>query len=151
MPELYLQKRLAAKVKGVGINNVKLPNEFLDEIREALTTQDISKLIKEGKIIIEKGKRVSRGRVKERRKNRRIKGEGRRYGSRKGKKGARFDSHTKWVNTIRKIRLYLRTLKANGVIDSHLYRQLYKKAKGGSFKSVNDVKNVLIQLGKVKR
>ncbi|ARM75942.1 50S ribosomal protein L19e [Acidianus manzaensis] len=151
MPELYLQKRLAAKVKGVGINNVKLPEENLDEIKEALTTQDISRLIKDGKIIIEKGKRVSRGRVKARRKNRRLKGERRGYGSRKGKKGARFDPHEKWVNGIRKIRLYLRILKANGTIDSHLYRQLYKKAKGGSFRSVNDVRNTLIQMGKIKR
>lgn len=147
MPELYLQKRLAADIKGVGVNNVKIPPEFLDEVKEALTREDIKRLIKDGKIIIEKGSRVSRGRVKERRRNRRLKGEGRKHGSRKGKKGARADRRKKWANTIRKIRRYLRTLKKNGTIDSHTYRQLYKKAKGGVFKSLNDVKTALSQLG----
>lgn len=147
MPELYLQKRLAADIKNVGINNIKILPEYVDEVKDALTREDIRQLIKEGKIIIEKKRRVSRGRVNERRKKRRLKGEGRKHGSRKGKKGARADKHEKWVNTIRKIRKYLRTLKKNGTIDSHLYRQLYRKAKGGTFKSLSDVKNTLLQLG----
>ena len=150
MPELYLQKRLAADIAGVGVNNVKIPPENIDEVKEALTRADVKRLIKEGKIIIEKGKEKSNTKVKERRKARRVKGEGRRHGSRKGKKTARFDEHEAWVNRIRKIRRYLKWLRDHGVIDSHLYRQLYIKAKGGSFKSLSDVKTALIQMGKIK-
>ncbi|MQL54858.1 50S ribosomal protein L19e [Acidianus ambivalens] len=150
MPELYLQKRLAADIAKVGINNVKIPPENIDEVKEALTRADIARLIKEGKIIIEKEKERSNSKVKERRKARRVKGEGRRHGSRKGKKTARFDEHEAWVNRIRKIRKYLKWLRDHEVIDSHLYRQLYIKAKGGSFKSISDVRSVLIQMGKLK-
>lgn len=147
MPELYLQKRLAADIKNVGINNVRILPDYIDEVRDALTRQDVERLIKDGKIVIEKKRRGSRGRINERKKKRRIKGEGRKYGSRKGRKGARSDKHEKWVNTIRKIRKYLKMLRKNGTIDSHMYRQLYKKAKGGTFNSLSDVKNALQQLG----
>lgn len=150
MPELYLQKRLAADIAKVGINNVKIPPEYVDEVKEALTRVDVARLIKEGKIIIEKGKEKSNAKVRERRKARRVKGEGRRHGSRKGKKNARADEHKAWVNRIRKIRRYLRWLRDHEVIDRHLYRQLYRKAKGGVFKSVSDVRSILIQMGKIK-
>lgn len=68
MPDLYLQRRLAAEVAGVGLNNVKLPPDYLDEIRDALTREDVRKLIEEGKIIIEKKRGISTSRTKTRRK-----------------------------------------------------------------------------------
>ncbi|BDC19347.1 50S ribosomal protein L19e [Acidianus sp. HS-5] len=150
MPELYLQKRLAADIAKVGINNVKIPPDNVSEVKEALTRADIARLIGDGKIIIEKGKEKTNAEVQERRKARRIKGEGRRHGSRKGRKTARFDEHEAWVTRIRKIRRYLKWLRDHGIIDSHLYRELYIKAKGGSFKSLSDVKSILIQMGKIK-
>lgn len=150
MTDLQLQRRLAAEIRGVGQSRVRIPPEYADEVRDALTRDDIRKLIKGGKIIILQPKGNSRGRVKRNRRNRKWKGEGRRTGSRKGKKGARADSKELWMARIRKIRRYLKWLRDNGKLDSRSYRMLYLKAKGGTFKNLSDVKSVLKQMGKLK-
>ncbi|MEM0067753.1 MAG: 50S ribosomal protein L19e [Saccharolobus sp.] len=150
MSNLKLQKRLAAKVAKVGLKRVKIPVEFMAEVQEALTKNEIRRLIKEGKIIILNKTGISTGRLNKRRKNRLLKSEGRKVGSRKGKKGARAKRKEMWVRRIRKIRRYLRWLRDNNVIDNHTYRMLYLKAKGGNYKGVSDVRNDLIQMGKIK-
>ncbi|EZQ03845.1 MULTISPECIES: 50S ribosomal protein L19e [Acidianus] len=149
MADLKLQRRLAAKIGKVGENNVKIPQEHLDEVSEALTRSDVRKLIREGKLIIEHGHRVSRGRFKERSKKMKLKSERKGEGSRNGKKSARQGNHL-WVNKIRKIRRYLKWLRDNNVIDSHTYRQMYKKSKGGAYNNLNEVRAQLIQMGKIK-
>ncbi|MEM0091941.1 MAG: 50S ribosomal protein L19e [Saccharolobus sp.] len=150
MSNLKPQKRLAAKVAKVGLKRVKIPVEFMAEVQEALTKNEIRRLIKEGKIIILNKTGISTGRLNKRRKNRLLKSEGRKVGSRKGKKGARAKRKEMWVRRIRKIRRYLRWLRDNNVIDNHTYRMLYLKAKGGNYKGVSDVRNDLIQMGKIK-
>jgi large subunit ribosomal protein L19e len=150
LSNLKLQKRLAAEVAKVGLKRVKIPVEFMAEVQEALTKNEIRRLIEEGKIIILNKTGISTGRLKERRKKRLLKSEGRKAGSRKGKKGARANRKEMWVRRIRKIRRYLRWLRDHNVIDKHTYRMLYLKAKGGNYKGVSDVRNNLIQMGKIK-
>ncbi|MEM3350119.1 MAG: 50S ribosomal protein L19e [Saccharolobus sp.] len=150
MSNLKPQKRLAAKVAKVGLKRVKIPVEFMAEVQEALTKNEIRRLIKEGKIIILNKTGISTGRLNKRRKKRLLKSEGKKVGSRKGKKGARAKRKEMWVRRIRKIRRYLRWLRDNNVIDNHTYRMLYLKAKGGNYKGVSDVRNDLIQMGKIK-
>ncbi|WP_338601076.1 50S ribosomal protein L19e [Sulfolobus tengchongensis] len=150
MTDLRAQKKLAAAVAGVGISRVKIIQDYIDEVQGALTRDDVRKLINEGKIVILKKTGISGGRLKERKKKRSLKSEGRKAGSRKGKKGARANSKEMWVKRIRKIRAYLRWLRDHKVIDTHTYRELYLKAKGGNFKGVSDVRNILIQMGKLK-
>jgi large subunit ribosomal protein L19e len=147
MPDLALQKRLAADIKGVGVKRVKIPPEYVEEVAEALTREDVRKLIKDGKIIIEQARGISSGRLKERRRNRRRKGEGRREGSKKGKKTARAGKKEQWVARIRKIRTYLRYLRDNNIIDRKTYRKLYTESKAGVFKSLRDVKIRLQSMG----
>ena len=147
MADLQLQKRLAADLKGVGVKRVKIPPEYVDEVASALTREDVRKLIKDGKIIIEQKRGISSGRLKERRKNRRLKGEGRKEGSRKGKKGARTDRKEKWMNTIRKLRKFLKYLRDNKIIDRKTYRRLYAESKAGTFKSLRDLKLRLESMG----
>lgn len=48
------------------------------------------------------------------------------------------------------MREYLRELRDNGTIDSSTYRLFYRKAKGGTFKSLADLRNALKQQGKIK-
>ncbi|MEM0131360.1 MAG: 50S ribosomal protein L19e [Saccharolobus sp.] len=150
MSNLKPQKRLSAKVAKVGLKRVKIPVEFMAEVQETLTKNEIRRLIKEGKIIILNKTGISTGRLNKRRKNRLLKSEGKKVGSRKGKKGARAKRKEMWVRRIRKIRRYLRWLRDNNVIDNHTYRMLYLKAKGGNYKGVSDVRNDLIQMGKIK-
>ncbi len=150
MSDLSFQKRLAAEIAGVGTSRVKIAEGFENEVQDALTRSDVKKLIEEGKIVILDKTGISRGRIKERRRNRRVKSEGKKEGSRKGRKGARARRKQLWVNRIRKIRQYLKWLRDHEVIDSHTYRELYLRAKGGSFKGVSDVRNTLIQMGKIR-
>lgn len=144
---MLLQKRLAAQIKKTGLNNVKFNPEYIDEISEALTRKDIKRLIKDGKIEIEHRKGISNGRLKERKEKKRKRGERRKHGSRKGKAGARQGKKELWVSKIRKIRKYLKWLRDNNVIDKKAYRLAYRRAKGNAFKSLNDVKTFLNQLG----
>ncbi|AWR99396.1 50S ribosomal protein L19e [Metallosphaera hakonensis] len=150
MAELELQKRLAADIKGTGKGRIRIPPENADEVAGALTRDDIRKLIKDGKIIVLSAKGNSRGRIKERRRNRKRKGEGRKTGSKNGRKGAREARKDRWIATIRKIRNYLRWLRDHDIIDEHTYRAMYIKAKGGTFKSLGDVKTMLKQMGKLR-
>ncbi|AAY79971.1 50S ribosomal protein L19e [Sulfolobus acidocaldarius] len=147
MPEFQLQRRLAADIAGVGLNNIKFNPERLEEVEEALTREDIKKLIKERAVIVNPKRGISSGRLKERKHKRRSKGEGRKHGSRKGKSGARTGDKEIWINKIRKIRRYIRWLRDNNVIDKHTYRLLYKRAKGNYFKNLSDVKSYLRQMG----
>ncbi|QIW23274.1 50S ribosomal protein L19e [Sulfolobus sp. S-194] len=147
MPEFALQRRLAAELTNVGENNVKFNTNYLDDIASAITRGEIRKLIKEGKIIVEKKKGISSGRLKEKKEKRRKRGEKRKSGSRKGPAGARRGKKEQWVLKIRKIRTYLKWLRDNDIIDKKTYRLAYRKAKGNSFRNLSDVKNYLKQLG----
>ncbi len=132
--KLDLQKRLAAKILKCGKDRVKFHPDHLEEIKEAITREDIKKLIEQGVIykIQKKGiSSVRKKKVREQRKKGRRKG----HGSRKGKKGARMPSKQLWMQRIRAQRKLLKLLKEEGLIDSKVYRILYRKSKGGVFRS----------------
>ena len=145
--DLQPQRRLAAQIAKVGEKRVKFNTEFLEDIKGAITREEIKRLIKDGKIIIEQKKGISGGRLKEKKEKRRKRGERRKRGSRKGPAGARRGKKELWISKIRKIRKYLKWLRDNNLIDRKTYRILYRKAKGNSFKSLSDVKNYIKQLG----
>jgi large subunit ribosomal protein L19e len=146
MTDLSLQKRLAAEVLGVGLSRVRIDYERIDEVESALRREDVRKLIKDGIIWAEPLRRNSRGRWKLLHEKRR-KGHRRGPGKRKGAKGARQNEEELWVYTIRKIRRYLRWLRDHNVIDKKTYRRLYLLAKGGTFRSLSDLKRHLTDMG----
>ncbi len=146
MTDLSLQRRLAAEVLGVGENRVRFDPERLADIESALTREEVRRLIKDGAIWAEPAGRSSRGRWKERHEKRK-RGRRRGPGRRRGSKGAREDPHEKWVNTVRKIRRFLKWLRNSEVIDTATYRRLYRLAKGGAFKSLSDLKRHLTAMG----
>jgi len=118
--KLDYQKRLAAKVAGVGIDRVRLDPERTDLISEAITRSDIRRLIRSGVIEILPKRGVSRARARARP---RRKGPGRR----KGGKYSRLPRKRRWVNKIRALRRELRSLREGGVIDAKTYRDLYRR------------------------
>ncbi len=148
--DLSLQKRLAAEILGVGINNIKFDQERLEDISKAFRREDIEALIEDGAIYAEKPRRNSRGRINLR-KEKRSKGRRRGHGKRKGSRGAREDKKRNWINRIRKIRRYLKYLKDTGVIDTATFRKLYRRAKGGYFKSLSSLKQHLEAEGILKK
>uniref|UniRef100_A0A7C3REL8 Large ribosomal subunit protein eL19 n=1 Tax=Archaeoglobus fulgidus TaxID=2234 RepID=A0A7C3REL8_ARCFL len=145
MMDLSLQRRLAASILKCGENRVWFDPAALEDIATAATKQDIRELIEKGVIKRRPVNGVSRARIN-RRKLQKRKGRRRGHGSRKGAKGARMPRKRMWILRIRALRKALRQLKAEGVIDRSTYRLLYRKAKGGEFRSVAHLKSYVEQM-----
>ena len=131
---LSSQRRLASAVLDCGINRVWIDPERVDEVSMAITREEIRKLIKNKAIKASPKNSTSRGRA-------RIlaakKKKGRRggQGSKKGKKYAIVPRKTRWMNRIRAQRKKLVDFRENRIISVSTYRILYRKAKGGEFRS----------------
>lgn len=149
MTDLTLQKRLAAEVLGVGISRIKIDPTRVSEVAQAITREDIRKLIKEGAIWAEPERGVA-GYSSRIRHKQRVKGRRRGHGKREGGKYARTDPKEVWMNRIRKIRRYLRYLRDHGIIDRKTYRRLYMLAKGGYFTSFASLRLYLKEKGILK-
>ncbi|WP_253738539.1 50S ribosomal protein L19e [Halohasta salina] len=136
MSDLGSQKRLAADVLGVGKGRVWLDPDEQEEIAEAITREDIRDLVDQGIIQTKDTQGNSRGRARERDAKRSY-GHKKGQGKRKGKSGARESRKDSWVSRIRAQRKRLKELREEGTIDRTQYRELYNKASGGEFDSVD--------------
>jgi len=133
------KKRIAAQVMKCGESRVNFDVENLQLIKEAITKSDIRALVKD-KIITKKPKKgVSkaylRQTLKQKRKGRRA-GPGRKSGTHH----ARLPRKKEWMAKVRAIRGLLKTLRDKEIITANNYRKLYKKSKGGFFRSRRHVK-----------
>ncbi|MHC1572351.1 MAG: 50S ribosomal protein L19e [Methanosarcinales archaeon] len=135
MTDLSNQRRLAASILKVGRGRVWFDSDAAEEIGAAVTRKDIKNLIDEGKIKRRQVKGVSRGRARLRDAKRSY-GHRRGHGKRKGAKGARHPRKQDWVRKIRSQRRRLRELRSEGKIDASTHHRLYRKAKGGEYRSV---------------
>jgi len=148
--DLRLQRRLAASVLKCGENRVWFDPTALEDIATAATKNDIRELIEQGVIKRKPVKGICRARINKKRMQKR-KGRRRGHGSRKGKKTARMPRKRLWIIRIRAIRRRLRYLRNSGHIDRRTYRMLYRKAKGGEFRSVSHLNAYIEQMGLLKR
>ncbi|MEM0230968.1 MAG: 50S ribosomal protein L19e [Candidatus Woesearchaeota archaeon] len=141
---LKVQKRIAAEIMKCSQKRVRFDTERLDEIKEAITKQDIGRLISSGAIYKKQEKGVSRGRARkiliQKRKGRR-----RSDGSLKGSHGARLPKKESWMNRVRLQRRFLSELKEKGIIDRKTFRMLYLKVKGGMFRSKAHLKLYIME------
>jgi len=143
--DLRLQRRLAAEVLECGRHRVWFDPSAIQDIASADTKEAIRELIARGVIKRKPIRGVSRARIRKMRMQKR-KGRRRGHGSRKGARGARMPRKRLWIMRIRAIRKALRKMKAEGVIDRKTYRILYRKAKGGEFRSVAHLKSYVEQM-----
>jgi large subunit ribosomal protein L19e len=133
------QRRMAAEILKCGRSRVKMNPNSLEDIAEAVTRDDIRRLIKEGIIEARQKDGISNGRLKKRMEQKAM-GKRKGQGSRKGKKGARQPRKRRWISTIRPIRRTLREYRENEVISDETYRYYYKHASGGMFRSVSHMR-----------
>jgi len=135
---------MASEILKCGQNRIYVDQDYTDDILMAITREDIRNLIKTG--IIKKRKKIGISRVRANIRHERKKlGRGRGFGKRKGKATARTPSKRKWINTIRPQRRELKLLRNEGKIERSTYRILYKRTKGGSFKSVATMRRFLTE------
>jgi len=128
--KLTTQKRMAADLLEVGENQVVFDNLRLDEIKQAITKQDIRELVKDRAIRIRPGKKKV---VKVRRKRT---GAGRRKFMVKTRK-------RDYINKIRKIRRYVRDQMNAKLLDKKLVDAVRKYAKAGQFKNLRQAKEYI--------
>ncbi len=147
--DVKFQRRVAADILKCGEDRVWMDPNALDEIKEAVTRDDIRMLIKRGLIKKKPKKGTSRVRANYL-KMQKEKGRRKGHGSRKGKKYARYPRKRRWIKTIRPIRATLRDLRDSGMIDRSTYRKFYRWAKGGVYKSRNHLLSHLKAEGYLK-
>jgi large subunit ribosomal protein L19e len=132
--KLNVQRRLAAQVMDCSPKRIRFDTEKLPEIKEAITKFDINGLINQGLITVIPARGISRFWAKKRHLQR-SKGKRRGQGKRKGSFNSRMPSKRAWINRIRLQRSLLKSLKEKEMISQETYSTLYKKAKGGFFRS----------------
>lgn len=136
MTSVSNQKRLAAEVLGVGENRIWLDPDKLTDIANAITREDIRGLIKEGTVKFTQAQGTSRGRARANGVKRK-KGHKTGHGTRKGAKNARSPRKQLWMRRIRVQRRALRALRDNNTLDRTTYRRMYRKAKGGEYRTAS--------------
>ena len=130
-----LKRKLVARMLKVGVDRVWIDPDYLDEIADIDTRDDVRILIRKEyiKILPVKGQHVHKHDKK------------RGPGSMKGKKTARMPRKRLWVMRVRAQRKFLRTLRDKGKITKGQYRKLYMLVKGGMFRSKSHLKSYIKQ------
>jgi len=141
---------MAAEVLGVGESRVWIDPEYLDVVAEAISKEEIRRLVHEGIIRARPERGVSRARARRIRAQKR-KGRRRGPGSRSGARGAIMPKQRRWIIRIRALRKRLRHLRDKRAITVRVYRTLYRMASGGAFKSVADLERYITVHGLWRR
>ena len=137
------KRRMAADLLKVGLNRVKFDPEQLDRVDEAVTREDLRRLIHSGVIWAQQTKGISRGRKNLLKEKKRKRGKG--AGSKKGAKTARMPRKDKWVTQVRVLRGYLKLLKNRGELPPDQLKLLYKKVKGGEIRSMRRMRELIAE------
>ncbi|HZY70749.1 MAG TPA: 50S ribosomal protein L19e [Thermoplasmata archaeon] len=134
MPDLANQRRLAAALLKCGENRVWIDPASQEELADAVTRADIRSAVKAG--VIQRKRIVGTSRVRARRRAAQVaKGRHAGPGSRRGSPLARLPKKDRWMRRIRAQRKLLKELRATKRIAGTTYRQFYRRAKGGMFRS----------------
>ncbi len=147
---MQTQKKIAARILKCGSSKIWLDPARMADVEEAITAADVRRLINDGAIVKVLKTGISNYRKKflleQKRKGRR---KGR--GSRKGSAGVRMPRKKLWVKRIRIMRSVLAELRKNNELKKKDYRTLYKRAKGGFFRSRAHLLATLEKDGYVKK
>ncbi len=144
MANLKSQRRMAASLLRVGANRVvfRADKQSLDELKQAITRQDINKLIVKGIITAKAKAGNSSGRKKI---NRIQKKKGRRSGAgkKRGVSSSRTPKKRAWIIKVRNQRELIQSLKTGNKINNVSFKKLYLLIKGGFFRSKAHIKTYI--------
>ena len=134
MPDLANQRRLAAALLKCGEGRVWLDPASQEELADAVTRADIRSAIKARVIRRLPVQGTSRGRARARSAEVK-KGRHSGPGSRRGTPFSRVPRKDRWMRRIRAQRALLKELREGKKIAPAIYREFYRRAKGGMFRS----------------
>ena len=127
------KKKLIARVLKVGVGRIKLNENMMEEIKEAITRQDIRDLRKNSIIKI-KEKIGTRIKIKRKTKKR--------LGSRKKTLKKRKKTYVKLT---RKLRAYIKRLKNKGELSKEKYYELRKKIRAKAFRDFSHLRENIME------
>ncbi|MCK5321831.1 MAG: 50S ribosomal protein L19e [Candidatus Aenigmarchaeota archaeon] len=133
------QKEITARKLKVGINRVHIDPDNADDIKEAITGDDIRSFVSQGLITIKKIRGQSHAKARDR-ESQKKKGRQKGHGNRQGTANARLSDKDKWIKKIRALRKELREMRDKESITIKEYRQLYIYARSGMFRSKKHMK-----------
>ncbi len=133
------QRRLAADILKAGSTRVKFDPAKMSDIKEAITREDVKKLIKNGAIYKIQKQGISQYRARKI-KIQKSKGRQKGAGSRKGSPFSRLGRKRAWILRVRVQRRFLKDLKQKKLVSSQAYSDVYQKIKGGYFRSRRHIK-----------
>ena len=139
------QRRMAASILSrregriVGVHRIWIHPDYIDQVSSAVQKDDIRELIDEGVIKARPIQGTSRARARKA-KIQRSKGRRVGHGSRKGSKKSRTPKKERWMKTIRAQRRVLKELRESGELEPSQYRYYYRKATGGTYRSIAHLK-----------
>jgi large subunit ribosomal protein L19e len=134
MSDLSNQRRLAAALLKCGEGRVWIDPSSADELADAVTRSDLRSAIKAG--VIRRKRIVGTSRVRARLHAAEVaKGRHGGAGSRRGTPRARMPKKERWMRRIRAQRTLLKELRDTKKITPATYREFYRRAKGGMFRS----------------
>ncbi|MCI4331856.1 MAG: 50S ribosomal protein L19e [Thermoplasmata archaeon] len=134
MPDLTNQRRLAAELLKCGWGRVWIDPASQEELADAVTRSDIRSAIRARVIQAKRIRGTSRGRARQHAREV-AKGRHRGPGSRRGTPSSRVPRKERWINRIRAQRDLLVELRKKKSIPPSVYREFYRRAKGGMFRS----------------
>ncbi|HXW66307.1 MAG TPA: 50S ribosomal protein L19e [Thermoplasmata archaeon] len=134
MPDLANQRRMAAALLKCGEGRIWIDPASQEELADAVTRSDIRSAIKAG--VIRRKAVLGTSRVRARRRAAELaKGRHAGPGSRRGSPRSRLPKKDRWMRRIRAQRAILAELRGTRRITPAVYREFYRRAKGGMFRS----------------
>ena len=134
MADLSNQRRLAASLLKCGEGRVWIDPASQEDLADAVTRSDVRSAIKAG--VIRRGPIVGTSRARARQHAAEVrKGRHSGPGSRRGSPASRLPKKDRWMRRIRAQRALLAELRDTKKIPPSVYREFYRRAKGGMFRS----------------
>ena len=133
------KKTLLSKKLGAGKKRIWFNPEKLNDIKEAITSEDLQSLMNEGIVTVKQKTGQSRARARDVLTQKR-KGRRQGIGSRKGRSSARSPSKREWIAKIRSQRRLIQELIEKESIARETYQDLRKKSKSGFFRNKRHIK-----------
>lgn len=143
---LKTKRRLVARILGVGANRIKFDSEYLDDVADAITRDNIRSLLTANIIEVKPIKGTSKGRAHHKRSQRRKRGT--KQGSKKGAKGSRIGKKQIYVRKIKALRHRLEVSKGRKEITNKEYWQLYRQVGGNQVRNVAHLRTLIEEIHK---